>query len=46
MHLDPLLPPLDGVISVILALGLLLQFFRQPQLVGYISAGIKRIVRI
>lgn len=40
MHLDPLLPPLVGVIAVILALGLLLQFFRQPQLVGYILAGI------
>ena len=40
MHLDPLLPPLVGVIAVVLALGLLLQFFRQPQLVGYILAGI------
>ncbi len=40
MHLDPLLPPLVGVISVILALGLVLQFFRQPQLVGYILAGV------
>lgn len=40
MHLDPILAPLVGVISVILALGLLLQFFRQPQLVGYILAGI------
>ena len=40
MHLDPLLPPLVGVIAVVLALGLMLQFFRQPQLVGYILAGI------
>jgi len=40
MHIDPLLPPLVGVIAVILALGLLLQVFRQPQLVGYILAGI------
>jgi CPA2 family monovalent cation:H+ antiporter-2 len=40
MHLDPLLPPLVGVIAVVLILGLLLQFFRQPQLVGYIIAGI------
>ena len=40
MHLDPLLPPLVGVVTVILLLGLLLQYFRQPQLVGYILAGI------
>lgn len=40
MHLDPLLPPLVGVIAVILALGLLFQLFRQPQLVAYIIAGI------
>jgi CPA2 family monovalent cation:H+ antiporter-2 len=40
MHLDPLLPPLVGMISIILALGLLFQFFRQPQLVAYILAGV------
>lgn len=40
MHLDPLLPPLVGVIAVILALGLLFQLFRQPQLVAYIIAGV------
>lgn len=39
MHIDPLIPPLVGVVSVILVLGLLLQFLRQPQLVGYILAG-------
>jgi len=40
MHLDPLLPPMVGVISVILILGLFLQAFRQPQLVGYLVAGV------
>ena len=40
MHIDPLIPPLVGVVAVVLALGLILQTFRQPQLVGYIVAGI------
>jgi CPA2 family monovalent cation:H+ antiporter-2 len=40
MHVDPLIPPLVGVVAVVLALGLILQTFRQPQLVGYIVAGI------
>lgn len=40
MHLDPLLPPLVGVVVVVLLTGLILQFFRQPQLVGYIITGI------
>lgn len=40
MHVDPLIPPLVGVVTVILALGLMLQLFRQPQLVGYILAGV------
>ena len=40
MHLDPILSPLVGVVAVILALGLLLQAARQPQLVGYILAGV------
>lgn len=39
MHLDPLIPPLVGVLVVILMVGLLLQAFRQPQLVGYILTG-------
>ena len=39
MHLDPLLPPLVGTLVVILAIGLMLRTFRQPQLVGYILAG-------
>ena len=40
MHVDPLIPPMVGVIAVILIVGILLQAFRQPQLVGYIVAGI------
>lgn len=40
MHLDPLLPPLVGIVLVVLTLGLVLQYFRQPQLVGYIIAGV------
>lgn len=40
MHLDPLLPLIVGVVAVVLAIGMLLQFFRQPQLVGYIMTGI------
>ena len=40
MHLDPLLPPLVGVVLVVLFLGLILQYFHQPQLVGYILTGI------
>ena len=40
MYIDPLIPPLVGVVAVVLALGLVLQTFRQPQLVGYIVAGV------
>jgi CPA2 family monovalent cation:H+ antiporter-2 len=40
MHVDPLIPPLVGIVVTILALGLMLQLFRQPQLVGYILAGV------
>ena len=40
MHVDPLIPPMVGVITVVLLLGVLLRTFRQPQLVGYIVAGI------
>lgn len=40
MHLDPLLPLIVGIVAVVLAIGMLLQFFRQPQLVGYILTGI------
>jgi monovalent cation:H+ antiporter-2, CPA2 family len=40
MHLDPLLPLIVGVIAVVLIIGMLLQYFRQPQLVGYIITGV------
>ena len=40
MHLSPLIPPLVGVVFTILVLGLLLRRFGQPQLVGYILAGV------
>lgn len=40
MHVDPLIPPLVGVILAVLVIGLLLQFLRQPQLVGYIITGV------
>ena len=36
----PLIPPLVGVITGVLILGVLLQAFGQPQLAGYIIAGI------
>lgn len=39
MHISPLIPPLVGIIFIILAIGVLLRAFRQPQLVGYILAG-------
>ena len=40
MHVDPLIPPLVGVITVVLILGVTLQAFHQPQLVAYIAAGV------
>ncbi|MBF0265601.1 MAG: cation:proton antiporter [Gammaproteobacteria bacterium] len=40
MHVDPIIPPLVGIVTIVLALGLLFQLFRQPQLVAYIVAGI------
>lgn len=40
MHLDPLLPTLVAIIAVILLIGLSLQLMRQPQVVGYLLAGI------
>lgn len=39
MHISPLIPPLVGIIFLILAIGVVLRSFRQPQLVGYILAG-------
>ena len=40
MHVDPLVPPLVGVVTVVFTPGLILKAFRQPQLVGYIVTGI------
>lgn len=40
MHVDPLIPPLVGLIAAILVIGLMLQLLRQPQLVGYIISGV------
>jgi len=40
MHLASLIPPLVGVIFIILLLGMALRRFRQPQLVGYIVTGV------
>ncbi len=40
MHLDPLLPTLVEIITVILLIGLSLQLLRQPQVIGYLLAGV------
>ncbi len=40
MHLDPSLPLLVAVIAIILLIGLPLQLMRQPQVIGYLLAGI------
>ncbi len=40
MYMDPLLPPLVGVLFSILLLGLLLKSLRQPELIGYLIAGV------
>lgn len=40
MHLDPLLPALVGAITCVLILGMLLKHARQPDLIGYLIAGI------
>lgn len=40
MHLSPLIPSLVGIVFVIFAIGMLLRASRQPQLVGYILAGV------
>ncbi len=39
MHIDPLLPPLVGVVLSILLLGLALRRLGQPEIVGYLIAG-------
>ncbi|MDX1697719.1 MAG: cation:proton antiporter, partial [Thiohalobacterales bacterium] len=40
MHLDPALPTLVAILGITLLIGLLLQFLRQPQIIGYLLAGI------
>ncbi|MDH5357572.1 MAG: cation:proton antiporter [Gammaproteobacteria bacterium] len=40
MHLSQFLPHLVGIIFIILMIGFLMNTFRQPQLVGYILAGV------
>lgn len=40
MHIDPTLPVLVAITGVILFIGLLLQLMRQPQVIGYLIAGV------
>jgi CPA2 family monovalent cation:H+ antiporter-2 len=40
MHLDPVLPVLVGIISIILIVGLSFHLMRQPQVIGYLLAGV------
>ena len=40
MHIDPILPTLVAIIAVVLLIGLLLQLTRQPQVIGYLLAGV------
>jgi CPA2 family monovalent cation:H+ antiporter-2 len=40
MHIDPLLPTLVGLVASILLLGLLLKGMRQPEIIGYLIAGV------
>lgn len=40
MHTDPVLPVIVGVIVAILLIGFILRAARQPQIVGYLVAGI------
>lgn len=40
MHIDPLIPFIAGVVAIVLVLAAMLRAFRQPQLVGYILAGL------
>ena len=40
MHIDPLLPTLVLIIAVVLLIGLSLQLLRQPQVIGYLLAGV------
>lgn len=40
MHIDPMLPTLVAIIAVVLLIGLSLQLLRQPQVIGYLLAGV------
>lgn len=40
MHIDPILPTLVAIITVVLFIGLSLQLLRQPQVIGYLLAGV------
>jgi monovalent cation:H+ antiporter-2, CPA2 family len=40
MHIDPLLPTFVGIVSCILLLGVLLKWIRQPEIIGYLLAGV------
>ncbi len=40
MHLDPIMPILVAIITIILIIGLSLQLLRQPQVIGYLLAGV------
>ncbi|MCB1759755.1 MAG: cation:proton antiporter [Gammaproteobacteria bacterium] len=40
MHIDPFLPTLVGIILSILLLGVLLKWIHQPEIIGYLLAGV------
>jgi CPA2 family monovalent cation:H+ antiporter-2 len=40
MHIDPSLPTLVAIFAVIFLIGLVLQLIRQPQVIGYLLAGV------
>lgn len=40
MHLDPALPTLVAILGITLIIGLSLQLMRQPQIIGYLVAGV------
>jgi CPA2 family monovalent cation:H+ antiporter-2 len=40
MHLDPALPTVVAILGITLVIGLLLQLMRQPQIIGYLIAGV------
>ena len=40
MHLDPLLPTLVAILALVLLIGLSLHLMRQPQVIGYLLAGV------